>query len=60
MTPRIKIELDDGTGTWVTFVPIHQRDIHGVLRAAGEAFALFLKNLVLDTNAVEQHVARRD
>jgi hypothetical protein len=56
MRPSIRVELLDGTNTWITFVPIDQLDHTGAIRAAGEAFAWFVSNLGRDRNALDIHL----
>jgi len=52
----IRIELDDGTNTWVTVVPLAQPNHYGAERAAGEAFVWFLSGLIEDREAVDEHL----
>ena len=54
--PKIKVELVDGTDTWITFVYLRQRDSLGAKLAAGEAFALFVANLEKDSAQVDLHL----
>lgn len=50
------MQLDDGTHTWITVMPIDQLDAYGVQLAAGDAFVGFLRNLILDADAIEDHM----
>jgi hypothetical protein len=50
--PAVRVELCDGTNTWVTYVPLAQRDYIGAERAAGEAFAMFVAGLSRDRDVV--------
>lgn len=54
--PAIRIELLDGTNSWVTHMPITGRYLNDALSTAGEVFTWFVRNLVVDQDAVERHL----
>lgn len=60
--PYIKIELVDGTGTWVTVVPITSASPrhYGVILAAGEAAAMFIASLSRDAEVLDERLSRFD
>jgi hypothetical protein len=54
--PFIRMELVDGTNTWVTVMPI--RNIHDAEQVAGQAYTMFFASLVRDDEAVRRHLVR--
>lgn len=60
MIPRVIIQLDDGTNTWVAAVPVNWwaegQEEKGVIAAAGEAVGHFIANVVQDAPAVREHL----
>lgn len=68
--PYIKIELVDETNTWISMYPVipegcaeidtdawvPDQVYYAAERAAGEAFAMFLGNLVRERPAVRRHL----
>jgi hypothetical protein len=55
--PCVRIELLDGTTTWITVCPVYSRDHHGAIRAACEAAAMFIANLQREADIVDAHLS---
>ena len=61
LDPAIKIELVDGTNTWITWVPIRGETTKNVLDALHDAESMMAKSLINDEGSVLAHlVAFRD
>lgn len=56
--PRIRIILDDGTGTWVTSAPVEGWTAIAVYAAMREAETLFQQNIFRSEKQVEQNLRR--
>lgn len=54
--PFIRVELVDGTNTWITYAPLRQLDHVGAEMTAGEVFAHFVSNLARQREAVDEHL----
>lgn len=61
--PYVRIELVDGTNTWITVCPVElnwakDQEHYGAEEAAAVAFGGFLRNLILDQKAVSRHLRK--
>ena len=54
--PSIRIELDDGTGTYVNIYYIKRADQVSVFTAAEEAYRSFVRNLAVEWDTVERNI----
>jgi hypothetical protein len=56
--PTVRIVLEDGTGTWVTVVPVQGWTAHDVWRAMREAEQHFQESIFSSEAAVEQQLRK--